>query len=136
MQATALGEAQGRLRIARNHTAEDYNMLKLTMEARRHDLLQILSSEHKAYTKATQARAEVQLSISDDPCCALPQLSSLVAASSGPAASAGRLRIGRACKQAARHQCCRWAVSNVCPHTLQAACRVYTCDTASRSRRS
>ena len=61
-QATALGDAQGRLRIARNHTAEDYNMLKLTMEARRSELLQMLSSEHKVYTKATQARAEVRSS--------------------------------------------------------------------------
>ena len=56
-------------------------MLKLTMEARRHDLLQILSSEHKVYTKATQARAEV-LSLCD-PRCALPHLSSGVAAPAG-----------------------------------------------------
>ena len=65
-QATALGDAQGRLRVARNHTAEDYNMLKLTMEARRSELLQTLSSEHKVYTKATQARAEVRSSSLDD----------------------------------------------------------------------
>ena len=36
-------------------------MLKLTMEARRTDLLHILSSEHKGYTKATQARSQVLL---------------------------------------------------------------------------
>ena len=57
-------------------------MLKLTMEARRHDLLQILSSEHKVYTKATQARAEV-LSLSDDLRCTLQHLSSGVAAPAG-----------------------------------------------------
>lgn len=60
MQATALEEAQARLKAARSHTAEDYNMLKLTMEAKRNELLRILSSEHRAYSKATDARAEVR----------------------------------------------------------------------------
>ena len=61
MQATALAEAQARLRAARSHTAEDYNMLKLTMEAKRNEMLHVLFTEHRAYTKATETRAQVLL---------------------------------------------------------------------------
>ena len=80
LQATALAEAQARLRAARSHTAEDYNMLKLTMEAKRNELLRVLGAEHKTYTKATDARAEVRHwselaeRLLQSHCCVLPAL--------------------------------------------------------------